>query len=232
MKNEYHVKVIGCKEVHELPGAWDKQNLLDLLEAIEYDDAASIQESDLKEMTAMALTDLEPEEASETLLSLRLGDKLSKGQRQNLFEDFKEDKIWEEYAEIDFHKELFNCACMLRWAFEREFPTPDIVKITLNIEAKNAKSSANLKNPTASFIARLLTDGMDEHNSIKRLFDDQLKARLFPEATSIIWQFSASTFDESTSTVELTIYTSWNWVDELKYVNEFSSAAYTDGEEG
>lgn len=178
----------------------------------------------------MALSDLEPEEAAEMLLEIRFGDKLTKGQRQNLAEELKGDRIWEEYPQIPFHEELFNVSCMLNWAFPKKFPTPDIVEIKLKVKASNAISAHNLETPTAAFITRLLNDGMDEHNIIYRLFDDNIASNSFPEAEHIIWQFVETGFTAGENSNTFMIHTSWNWVDELKGVKSYDSTAFADGE--
>ncbi len=229
-KNQYQVEVLSLREVHELPGAWTDAKFIDLLEQLDYDDASSTPSEELKETAALALSDMEPEEAADLLLERRFGEQLSKGQRQNLAEELKGDRIWEEYPKIDFHKELFNVSCMLNWTFPRKFPTPDIVEIKLKVQASNAISSSNLQKPTASFIARLLNDGMDEHNIIYRLFDENLASNSFPEAENIIWQFAESGFQPDENVNTFTIYTSWNWVDELKGVKSYDSTAFTDGQ--
>ena len=230
MNYKYQVDVLGLQELHEIPDAWNKRDFLNLLDQIEYEDAASIPDEELKEMTAMALSDLEPEEAAEAVLELRFAEKLNPGQRKNLSEELKDDRLWEEYAEIKFHEELFNVGCMLNWAFPKDFSEPDMVKIRLRVTSQNSDSATNLQQPTASFIARLLTDGMDEHNAIYRLFDESIASNSFPEAEDIIWKFEAGGFAETDQTNEFTIYTSWNWVDELKGVKSFESTAFSDGQ--
>lgn len=161
-------------------------------------------------------------------LSSRFGDGLNAGQRQHLAQELKEERLWEEYAEIGFHEELFNVACILNLAFPKEFPEADMVKIRLKAMALSSRSAGNLQNLNASFIARLLNDGMDEHNTIYRLFGESIASNLFPEAEDVIWNFTQSEFSENELSVELIIYTSWNWVDELKGVRHFESAAYSD----
>ena len=230
MNYKYHVEVLDLTEVHEMPGAWNEKDFLNLLHLIEYDDADSIPQEELKEMTAMALSDLEPEEAAVKVLELRLGDRLNKGQRQNISEELKDERLWEEYAEISYHEELFNVACMLFQAFPKKYHEPDIVRIKIKIAALNTGSENNLKNPTASFLARLLCDGMDEHNAIYRLYDDAIASDNFPESEHIIWKFDESGFTPNDKSNTITIYTSWNWVDELKGVRSFDSAAFSDGQ--
>jgi len=230
MSYKYEVEIEEFKEVHEMPNAWTQADLLNLLDHLEYEDAHSIPPEELKEMTALALSDFEPEEAAVKVLEFRLGDRLNKGQRQNIAEDLKEEKLWEEYADISFHEELFHIGCMLHWAFPREFPEPDIIRVGLNIKALTPQSSSNLMTPTASFITRILNDGMNEHNTIFRLFDDKIASNSFPEANDIIWEFKAHEFSKEDSTQTFTIYTSFNWVDELKGIQKYESTAYSDGQ--
>ena len=89
---------------------------------------------------------------------------MNKGQRQNLAEELKEDRLWEEYSDIKLHEELFNVGCMLYWTFPKHFSTPDIVKLKIKITALNKESTSNLVKPTTSFISRVLNDGMDDTN--------------------------------------------------------------------
>tara|TARA_R110001599_G_scaffold161642_5_gene350320 strand:+ start:39167 stop:39856 length:690 start_codon:yes stop_codon:yes gene_type:complete len=228
MPNKFDVAVLELKEVHEIPGAWSDSSFKEVLSYLEFDDLEAIPLEELKDMATLALSDFSPEEAAIKLLELRLGDKLNKGQRQNIAEELRGDKLWEEYSEIKFHEELFNVACMLYWSFPRKFQEPDIVRIRLGVTAQSQTALKDLKHPTAAFIARLLNDGMDEHNTIFRLFHDSLASTSFNEAEHIIWKFDTTEFDEVSQSNTITIYTSWNWVDELKGVNEYESSAFLD----
>lgn len=228
MNVKYNVDVLECQDIHELPNAWTKDQFRSLLELIEYEDISSINENELKEMTGLALNDLEPEEAAVAVLTLRFGDKLSKGQKQELSEDMQDGKIWEEYGNMAFHEELFNAACMLNWAFEKKFPRPTCTSIKLKVSAANPNSVQALKSPTAAFIARLLNDGMDDNNAIHRLFHDELASDSFPEAEDIIWSFTATAMAEAEKSSEIQLYTSWNWVDELKGISHYESTAHKD----
>ncbi len=229
MDTRYQVDVLELKEIHELPNAWNSEQLRNLLHHIDYDGVDEIPEEELKEMTAMALSDLDLDDASVAVLEFRLGDRLNKGQRQNVSEDLKGERLWEEYSQIQDHEELFNVACMLYWAFPKKFSEPDIVRIKLKVSSLNGASKRNLQDLSPAFIARLLTDGMDEHNIIYRLFDDQIASDKFPEAEHIIWSFEETGFDAAENSNTITIHTSWNWVDELKGIKNYESKAHSDG---
>ncbi|MFT7030807.1 MAG: hypothetical protein ACJA2C_002207 [Marinoscillum sp.] len=230
MKNRYKVELLEMKEIHELPEAWGTTELLELLKSIDYQDAESIPADELKDMTAMALSDFEVLEAAEMLLSHRLGENLSKGQRKNLAAELKEDRIWEEYSELSFHKELFNVCTILHWAFPKKYAEPDIVRIQLKVTALNKVAITNLQKLDKSFVARLLNDGMDAHNIIYRLFDEQIASDEFPESEHIIWKLEELGYHQEEQSNILSIYTSWNWVDELKGIEEYESSAFADGQ--
>ena len=119
---------------------------------------------------------------------------------------------------------------MLNWAFPKDFPEPEIVEIKVKVKAMNPGSVINLQQPSATFIARLLNDGMDEHNTIYRLFDENIQSNNFPEAEHIIWKFDETGFEPENLSNTFTIYTSWNWVDELKGVKRYESTAFSDGQ--
>ncbi len=224
------VKIKELKEVQEIPGAWTHKDFLGILEYVEYEGAADIPPEELKDMACLALSDFEIEEAAVKVLEFRLRDQLNKGQRQNLATELQEDKLWEEYSDLTLHEELFNVGCILYWAFPRNFPEPEIARLQIQITSANAESKVNLEQPTASFLTRILNDGMDENNIMNRLFDENLEGNMFPEATHILWKIESTGYDPVTNSITVTIYTSWNWVEDLKGVSHFESAAYADGQ--
>ena len=228
MPNRYGVLVQELKEIHGLPDGWTSRNLTDLLERLDYDDAASIAEGDLMDMASLALSELEPEAAAALLLEMRLGERLRPGQRQNMAEEMKDERLWEEYADLSCHEELFNVACMLYATFTSQFPEPDVTRLRLKIRALNADSEANLRSLTAPFLARLLDDGMHDQNSLRRLFDEQIDGDHFPEAEELIWKFDPGPYDETERSLVVTLYISLHWVDGLRGVTEFDSDAYSD----
>jgi hypothetical protein len=229
-KYKYSVKLIELKEVHEIPLVWTEEEFRRLLHFVEYEDVQGIPAEELKDMACLALTDFEVEEAAAKVLEFRLGERLNKGQRQNLAIELQEEKIWEEYADLSLHEELFHVSCMLYWAFPKNFREPDIARLKLSITPLTQESRLNSAAPTAGFLTRVLNDGMDEHTLINRLFDESLIANSFPEAEHIIWQFEAHGAKENSNDNTITIYTSWNWVDDLKGISEWESTAFADGQ--
>jgi hypothetical protein len=227
---KYKVEVLELKEIHEMPNAWTNEDFKNLLVHIEYDDVASIPDDELKDMTCLALSDFEVDEAAIKVLEYRLGDTLNKGQQKNLAEELKEDRLWEEYSNIKLHEELFNIGCILYWTFPKKFSTPDIVNLKVKITALNQESSINIKAPNESFLARILNDGMDSSNIMSRLFNSSIKSDSFPEAEHIIWQYESIDFSPQDNANTISIYTSWNWINKLRGVEMYESAAFSDGQ--
>tara|TARA_R110002049_G_scaffold223308_5_gene394942 strand:- start:419 stop:1120 length:702 start_codon:yes stop_codon:yes gene_type:complete len=228
---KYTAQILEFKEIHEMPDAWMPKDFMGLLNHIEYDDTASIAPEELKDMACLALSDFEVEAAAVKVLEFRLGETLNKGQRQNLAEELKEDRLWEEHSDIKLHEELFNVGCMLYWTFPNQFSTPDIVKLKIKITALNKESTSNLVKPTTSFLSRMLNDGMEENNIMGRLFGANIKSNNFSEsAEHIIWKFEESGFVADDNSNTFSMYTSFNWVAKLKGVHHFESTAFSDGQ--
>jgi len=227
---KYRVEVLELKEIHEMPNAWTNEDFKNLLSHIEYDDVASIPDEELKDMACLALSDFEVDEAAIKVLEYRLGDSLNKGQQQNLAEELKEDRLWEEYSNIKLHEELFNIGCILYWAFPKKFSTPDIVNLKLKVTSLNKESISNLERPNESFLCRILNDGMDSSNIMSRLFGANIKSNSFPEAQHIIWLYEASGFSALDNSNTFSVFISWNWVNKLRGVEMYESTAFSDGQ--
>ncbi|MGB5646237.1 MAG: hypothetical protein WBM55_03875 [Muriicola sp.] len=229
-KYKYTIQLLELKEIHEIPQVWTEDELRKLLQFVEYDDVQEIPVNELKDMACLALTDFEVEEAAVKVLEFRIGDRLNKGQRQNLAIELQDDKIWEEYSDLSLHEELFHVSCMLYWAFPKNFKEPDIARLKLSIKSLTPESGKNIANLTAAFITRVLNDGMDKHNLLNRLFDESLEANTFVEAEDIIWQFKTEGTQDNAKEQTVVIYTSWNWVEDPKGISEWESTAYADGQ--
>ncbi len=229
-KNRYEVEILALKEIHEIPGAWDDEQFRGLLRHLEYEGVDDIPPEELREMACLALSDLEKEEAVENVLEFRLGERLNKGQRKNLGNEMQEDPLWVEYSDLSLHEELFHVGCMLFWTFPRNFPSPDIAKLSFRITALNPEAKGNLRSPAASFLCRILNSGMDKYNIMNRLFDESLEGDKFPEADHILWQIENEGYDDLSKSTTVTVFTSWNWVEDLKGVRAYESIAWSDGQ--
>lgn len=228
---KYKVQVIEIKDINEMPEGWTNEQYIELLKFLDPENSDVIPTDELRDTAGMALIDFEPEEAAEKLLEFRFGDQFNAGQRENIAVDTRRLKLWERYPDVAFHQEMFNVCYLLNVAFPMKCRQPDAACITLEVKALNPDSAEMLKNPESAFIARMLSDGMNEHNTLFRLYEDNIKGEKFTEAEDIIWRYDLADFDENQNTRSIVVYTSWNWVDELKGVEEFDSTAYNDEKE-
>lgn len=225
------VKVLELQKVYDMPGSWQDADYRDLLQALEIDDVDDLSSGDLIDVLLMGLQDLEPEAAADLVLAHKLQTSVSPGSRRNIIEDFLEDqRPWEEAADIGLHAGIFAAGVLLNKAFPKTFARPDMMKLTLRLQARKPEARQILQAPPeAAFVARLLADAMDEHSILERLFDEQLLSHSFPEAEGIIWhaQFNDKSERDEDSAV-LTVYSSEHWLDAMDAVSEFESSAFND----
>ncbi|MFZ1456322.1 MAG: hypothetical protein WAT46_09805, partial [Saprospiraceae bacterium] len=102
------VKILNIKTVNELPGYWTNEDFIQLLDKMDLPDADKVKPEELRELLYMAITDFEPSEAAEIILTYKLGDQLTAGQIQDISHEMKDEKRAETYANPSFHYDLFN----------------------------------------------------------------------------------------------------------------------------
>ena len=227
------VKVIGLKKAYDLPNSWCDDDYRVLLQRLEIEDIDKLSSADLIDILLRALQDLGPEQAADAVLALKLGERITAGSRRNVVDDLLEgQRSWEEFADIRLHAPIFTAAVLLYRAFPAAFPRPDLMQLILRLQPRTPEAKEIFESPPeAAFVTRLLADAMDEHSILERLFDEQLRASAFPEAEGIVWlahyDDEAETGDDS---VQLTVYSSEHWLEDMESVDEFESAAYNDRE--
>lgn len=216
MKIRFDVKVPHIEEIHELPGDWSTLDKQKLLELADFEDWDKVAVNELSDYLVMTLQDLEPEEAAFLVLTYRFGDSLTKGQIQNMSHEMMSENLWEEYKDISLHKELFNCAVMLKSAFPRDFPETDALKCSIEVEVKS-KSHITIDKV---LLTRLLAYGLDDHSKLNRLFDEQIKEGPFAEASHIIWDFSVR---EAENKYFIDLFSSNYWLSDLDSVSNYEA---------
>lgn len=233
MTNKFHVTVAGLKKIYDMPGTWCDDDYRSLMAQLEVEDIDEMAAEELLDYLFMALQDIEIEEAADLVLAYKLQKSVTAGVRQNIVQDFLlGQRPWEEASDISLHARLFAVAVLLNKAFPKTFGRPDMMLLSLQLEAQNAESKELLlEPPEAAFVTRLLADGMDENSILERLFDEQLAAYDFPEAEGIIWQADFSEQAADGSSALLTVYSSAHWLDSMEQVEAYDSRAYNDREE-
>lgn len=196
------VKIMNIKTVNELNHYWTHDDFVQLLDRMDISDAASFKPEELKEMLYMAITDFEPAEAAEIVLTYKLGDKLTEGQIQNIAHDMLEEKVAEQYADPSFHYDLFNINQLLFKAFKGKFPNTEASIIQIEL------TTANTMDINKEILTKAISQGLSERSIIQRLYEDQVMGRVdFGDAAKIIWTYTA----KENNTYE--IITSKYWIE-------------------
>ena len=226
MKKSFTVTRMSFKTISELPGYWTESKYLDLLELTDFDNPAGLDKTEIKDMCLMSLTDNEPEDAAKIVLTYVFGDKLNKGQIDNLSNEMLEEKLWEEYADLSLHEEFFAIHQLLYDAFEGTFPHPEAVSFQVKIQEMAKNSLSIFEDYPEAPLVRLLAGGLPDNTVINRLFDDKLEGEQFQEAKDILWQLNM-TKNENNELIA-NVISSHYWFKDLKYVDGFEAETHAD----
>ncbi|GGW71771.1 hypothetical protein DFQ11_107138 [Winogradskyella epiphytica] len=202
---KYHVIINSVKTVDELKDAWNNADYIALLEKFGLDGIETSSTSELIELLHMAISDFEPEEAAQIILTYKLSEQLNENQIEQISHEMLLDKISEEYADISLHHQLFNINQLLHKAYNGNFPNAKATIVEFEITPN--------KEVTKEFVLKALDKTLANNNIIKRLFSDQLAGNEeFEEAEAIVWDL------KSTGENAYTLTTSEYWMsrDEFK----------------
>tara|TARA_R110002167_G_scaffold50038_1_gene146141 strand:- start:4602 stop:5285 length:684 start_codon:yes stop_codon:yes gene_type:complete len=226
MKKSFTVTRVSFKTISELPGYWTEAKYLDLLELMDYDNPASLDKAEIKDMCLMSLTDNEPEDAAKIVLTYVFGDKLNKGQIDNLSNEILEEKLWEEYADLSLHEEFFAVHQLLYDAFEGTFPHAEAVSFQVKIQEMTKNGLSIFEDYPEAPLVRLMAGGLPDNSVINRLFDDKLEGEQFQEAKDILWQLKMAKNENNELVAD--VISSHYWFKDLKYVDGFEAETHAD----
>jgi hypothetical protein len=218
-KHGFTVEVLDFAEVHTLPGTWSNERYREILDRFDYDDVASIAESDLADMAAMAAQDMGVKDAADRVLSFVFGDSMSAGVRQNLVDDLTDDRPWEQFADLERQAGIFETVDFLQKAFPSHFGIPDAARVRVRVTANGKQPTEWLRaGPKASLLLRLLADAMDARATLRRLYADQLESTPFPEADSICWVVSKTDdqLESVPTSCSVEVHSSLQWLGPLR----------------
>lgn len=192
------IELISVKKLTEINNYWKKEDYFNILKLMDIAVSKSLSENELYEYLQMSVSEMEPNEAAEVLLSYKLEDHLNENQISQIALDMLIDKIVEEYPEINLHYDLYNINQLLFKLYNGKFPNTIATEIIFEIE-KEAESNNLTKEQALKYINLL----MNESNLIKRLFDDKLLLNVpFEESNDIVWQLNENNNQYSVITSE------------------------------
>lgn len=206
---KFNITIKKVTTVEEIPDYWQNQDYINLLELFNFPDANTVKPENLREMLHMAITDYEPNEAAEIVLSYKLSERLNEGQIAQVSNDMLNDKVSEEYPEIDLHYELFNINQLLFKAYNGKFPNAKASIIDFSMLSKDGYDKAITK----EIVLKSFNNGISDRNVIKRLFEEQMTTdKEFEEAEAIVWELNKK--DQT----NFTLITSEYWLNEEEFV--------------
>ncbi len=226
MKTDFLVEILSFNKIEEIPGAWKEQDYVSLLQLMDFSDTEGLPEGELRELTLMSLTDHDPVEAAEIVLSHIFGPGLNQGQREQIANEMLQEKMWEEYADLSKHEDLFNANQLLFQAFNGKFPPPEAVMFRVRITVRKLSDLDIFESNAEAAMIQLLVGGMAENTVISRLFGTQINTDNFPEASGIIWKLT--TESEESHSFTSSIISSMYWFRELKYIGKFEVTLHGD----
>ena len=206
---KFSIKLNSAETVEEIDNYWSNQDYINLLELYNFPDAKTIKPENLREMLFMAISDFEPNEAAEILLTYKLAERLNEGQIAQISNDMLLDKICEEYPEIDLHFDLFNINQLLFKAYNGKFPNAKATVVDFSIISADGFEDEITK----EIVLKSLNNGISDSNLIKRLFTEKMSTdEEFEEAKDIIWKLTKN--DDS----NFTLITSEYWLNKNELV--------------
>ncbi|UOQ55252.1 hypothetical protein [Hymenobacter cellulosivorans] len=225
MKN-FTVERLSFETLSALPDSWTNQDYRELLLLLDFEEAGEIEPAELKAMCLMALTDLEPTEAAQLVLTYLFADQLTPGQVENLAHQMLTEKLWEENPQLHQHEGFFKATQLLYEAYNGKFPRAEAVRFQVQFTAAEADDLTLFAHQPEAPLLRLLAPGMPDNTLLKRLFGDQLAGTSFPEAPFIIWQLR--TIRQEATTLVLEVVGSAYWLDDFKYADTYEAFTQAD----
>ncbi|WP_019946113.1 hypothetical protein [Hymenobacter aerophilus] len=203
----------------EIPDTWQLTDYRSIMSAADFTDGDTLSAAEVREMTLMALADLEPAEAATVLLSYRLGDDLSDGQIDQIAHDMQNDKIFEEYPEIGLHRQLFDVNQLLRLAYNGTFPNGAAVLVQATVQLTCPEAPTQL---TAGLVLWALAPALSDRSLIKRLYAAELEAATpFDAADDILWELTVTPDAAAPGTFAVRLISSEYWLHDLADSGEF-----------
>ena len=181
---KYKIEIKNVQTVDEITTYWTKEDYIQLLGKFDYPDAEDSGAENLRELLFMAISDFEPAEAAKIVLDYKLGEHLTEGQIDQISNDMLNDKVCEEYPEMELQQALFHVNQLLFKAYNGKFPSSSATIIETSITSLDGNNSPL----TNEMLLRLFNEGLSDRNIVKRLFEEQMNGNTgFPEAENIIW---------------------------------------------
>lgn len=220
MKLKSSIQFDTVEKIRRLPHSWQADDYRRLLGVLDIDDVGNLADDELEDMVSMALQDREPEEAMQVILTDFCENRFTKGQVQNLCEELKEDRSWEEYPDLADQKALYQAVDLLNTAFPYDYPAPTATRVRLKIRARGLAEAHGQHPLDPAILLRGIGRCQDQSNILNRFFAEQIAGKAFPEAASVVWGMEATA--AGSDTLDVMFFGSSYWYGRLE--DEFESS--------
>lgn len=226
MQAKFTVQIDSFNKISKIQNAWSDEDYRALMTLMGFDeDLDSMDATELKEMCMMSLNDQEPADAAKVVLTHLFPD-LKPGKVDQISHDMMDDRSWEEYPDCLYHEGFFNAYGLLRDAFNGTFAKPTGVEFVMTVTADHLDDMAIFDESLEPAIVRLLASGQGDDALINRLYEDQIKGTLFPEAPGIVWQLKQVT--DSGLTRQFSLVSSYFWLENFEQLDGFEAVSHAD----
>jgi hypothetical protein len=208
------ITFIAVEEIRRLPKTWLSGDFRRILEVLDVDEYESYSETDLEEVALMALQDCGVDEATEIILSHFTENRFTKGQIRNLCNELKEDRCWEEYADLAHQKALYVCVDLLSAAFPFDYAEPDATRVSLTISGPGLDNVLKDHPIDAATLLRGVGLCQEKSSVLNRFFSDQIAGAHFPEAGMVLWHIEQTPAEPNT--IQITFWGSCYWFEDIE----------------
>ena len=230
VKTIFRVIIENYQVIDVMPNGWSSEAYRRLLKTLEFEELPTLSEEELSGYSVLALQELEPEEAATIVLRQLLPSRIKDGQIQNLREDMKVDRQWEENPDMGCHELIFNAQLLLSEAFPDDYQKPDVGHLTVRFESDSTQGAKMLRSQLDEpKIVRLLACGMSDNAVLKRLFDDSLREGSFSEASEILWQYNQEIVSDDNAKVvvcRVDLFSPNYWISPMEDVDIFEGETF------
>jgi len=221
------VTPISSEKINRLQNSWSIEDYKAIIELLggEYSD---LEPAEVEEYMHMMISDNDVAESAYELLNYALGDDLSEGQLRNLANEMEEDKMWEEYPDMAFHREIFKVNQLLYRAYNGKVPKGEAIVLKLKVISSDPEYISLVLSKDADAVFRLILNGTDSHSKLHRLFDEEVAEEYIDEAKHILWHIGVQ--EVASNEVQLSVTSSQYWLDsyddETEYVVQIDLDIY------
>ena len=223
---------LQVSKIYQLHNSWSLSDYKAIIEHLD-GESADLNDNEIEEYMQMLIADNEVSESAFPILKFALGDHLSEGQLQNLSNEMEDDKMWEEYPDIAYHKDIFRVNQLLYYAYNGKVARGEACVIDMQVKTTDNELMALFTQQDVDAIFRLVMGGSDSHSKVHRLYDGEEAESYIDDAKHLLWDIKTQVVSEQEIKVQVTSSAYWldSYQDDQEYSVDIDMDIYQDEEE-